>query len=133
MFLLDTNVCIQLLNGTSASIIEELRTHSPTDILLSSVVRAELLFGARKSARVDQNLRLLERFCAPYRSAPFDHRCAEHYGSLRANLQSAGLLIGPNDMLIAATALAHDATLVTNNTREFGRVIGLRLVDWHRG
>jgi tRNA(fMet)-specific endonuclease VapC len=132
MFLLDTNVCIHVLNGTSTSIVDQLRAHQPGDILLSSVVRAELFFGARKSARVDQNLRLLERFFAPYRSVAFDDRCAEHYGLLRATLERAGQPIGPNDMLIAATALAHDATLVTSNTREFGHAVGLRLLDWHR-
>ena len=132
MFLLDTNVCIHLLIGTSPSIVEEMRAHRPTEILLASVVRAELLFGARKSTRADQNLRLLERFFAPYRSVTFDDRCAEHYGLLRANLERAGQPIGPNDMLMAATALAHDATLVTSNVREFGRAIGLRLIDWHR-
>jgi tRNA(fMet)-specific endonuclease VapC len=94
------------------------------------VVKAELYFGARKSQRVDHNLRLLEAFMAPMQSLPFNDRCAEEYGVIRAQLSAVGSPIGPNDLMIAATARAYDATLVTNNTREFARVTGLRMVDW---
>ena len=79
---------------------------------------------------MEDNLRLLERFFAPFSTAPFDDRAAEHYGVLRADLEGSGTLIGPNDMMIAATARARDAVLVTNNTDEFRRATGLRLVDW---
>jgi len=64
---------------------------------------------------------------------PFDDACAERYGIIRSELESAGTPIGPNDLMIAATALAHGATLVTNNVKEFSRVAGLRLEDWERG
>ena len=130
MFLLDTNACIRVLNGSSETLVAELRRHSPSEILLSSIVKAELLFGARKSRRVEHNLTLLERFFAPFATAPFDDRCAEHYGLLRADLERLGHPIGPNDMLIAATARAHDAVLVTANTSEFQRVVGLRISNW---
>ncbi len=94
------------------------------------MVKAELLYGARRSARVAQNLDLLTKFFAPLLSLPFDDQCAEYYGLIRADLSRAGELIGPNDLMIAATARAHDAVLVTHNTAEFARVVGLRLEDW---
>lgn len=130
MFLLDTNVCIRLLNEANLGILQHFRSHAPADIALCSVVKAELLFGARRSARVEENLQRLKRFFAPLNSLPFDDLCAEHYALIRADLLSQGTPIGPNDLLIAATARAHDAVLVTHNTGEFGRVIGLRMEDW---
>ncbi len=130
MYLLDTNVCIQALNGRSESVIEHLSAHPPTSIKLCSIVHAELLHGARASERVDANLRLVKRFAAPFDSLPFDDLCAEHYGIIRADLARAGLLIGPNDLLIAAIARANDLTLVTHNLEEFSRVAGLRMEDW---
>ena len=130
MYLLDTNACIRILNGSSAILVSRLRRQAPTDIRLSSVTRAELIFGARRSARVAENLGLLAAFFAPLISLPFDDACAEHYGVLRASLAAAGRPIEPNDMLIAATALAHDLTLVSHNVREFSRVANLKLEDW---
>ena len=132
MYLLDTNACIRVLNGTSAPLIARLRSHAPSDLRVSSVTRAELLYGARRSARVAENLRLLTGFFAPLVSLPFDDACAEEYGALRATLSAAGRPIGPNDLLIAATALAHDLTLVTHNLREFSRIAGLKIEDWER-
>lgn len=130
MFLLDTNVCINFINGTSKSIEHHFRAHSPSDIAVCSIVKAELLFGARNSQRMDANLQLLKMFFAPLQSLTFDDRCADEYGLIRADLTAQGRLIGPNDMLIAATARAHDAILVTHNTREFSRISGLELEDW---
>ena len=130
MYLLDTNVCIRILNGTSASLIDHLRAVPRSLVRLSSVVRAELLYGARKSTHIAENLRLLERFFDTIASLPFDDRCAEEYGLLREELDRAGTPIGPNDLLIAATARVHRAVLVTHNVREFSRVAELRLEDW---
>jgi tRNA(fMet)-specific endonuclease VapC len=132
MYLLDTNACIRVLNGSSAPLIARLRRHAPSEIRVSSVTRAELLYGARRSARVAENLRLLGSFFAPLVSLPFDDACAEEYGALRATLAAAGQPIGPNDLLIAATVLAHDLTLVTHNLREFSRIAGLKIEDWER-
>jgi tRNA(fMet)-specific endonuclease VapC len=129
-YLLDTNACLCILNGTTPALVVRMRREDPASIKLSSVVRAELLFGARKSSRVEQNLALLSRFFAPFESLPFDDRAAEHYGLIRAELEREGRLIGPNDLLIAATARAHDATLVTRNTKEFARVVALRVENW---
>lgn len=102
-------------------------------MLLCSVVKAELYHGARRSSRVGENLALLRRFFQPFISLPFDDRCAEHYGQVRSELEREGRLIGPNDLLIAATARAHELTLVTHNTDEFARVSGLLLEDWESG
>lgn len=130
MFLLDTNACIRVLNGSSDRLIGRLREHRPSELRLCSVVKAELSYGARKSSDPARNLRLLERFFDPFTSLPLDDRCADAYGAIRHELERSGLPIGANDLLIAATAVAHEAVLVTHNVREFGRVPGLRLEDW---
>ena len=80
--------------------------------------------------RQAENLRLLNEFFAPFVSLPFDDRCADAYGRIRSDLERAGLPIGPNDTFIAAIAVAHNLTLVTANTREFERVIGLAIENW---
>lgn len=130
MYLLDTNACIGLLNGTARDLAERLRHHAPAEIKLCAIVKSELYFGARHSERVDDNLALLDRFFEAISSVPFDDLCAEHCGMIRADLARSGTPIGPNDLLIAATARAHDLTVITRNTREFGRVVGLRVADW---
>lgn len=132
-FLLDTNVCIHLLNGTRPIVQSRLAQHQPMDVGLCAISVAELRYGARKSSRVSENLVLIERFCRPFISLPFDDACAASYGIIRADLERAGTPIGPNDLLIAATAAAHDLVLVTHNTREFGRIAGLQLTDWELG
>lgn len=130
IYLLDTNVCIHLLNEKHPTILQHFQQHSPADIAMCSVVKAELLSGARRSQRVEANLQLLKAFFAPLQSLAFDDECAEHYGQIHADLLTQGKPIGPNDTLIAAIARAHDATLITHNTSEFKRVAGLRIEDW---
>lgn len=130
IYLLDTNVCIHLLNEKHPAILHHFCQHIPADIALCSVVKAELLYGARRSQRVEANLQLLKAFFAPLQSLPFDDECAEHYGQIHAELLTQGKPIGPNDTLIAAIARARDATLITHNTVEFARVPGLRMQDW---
>lgn len=130
MYLLDSNACIRILNGSSPLLQKRLRSCSPTEIALCSIVKAELFFGARKSSRQAENLRLVERFSSVFPSFGFDDRCAEIYGSIRSELERSGTPIGPNDLLIAATAIANELTLVTHNTSEFERVVGLQLEDW---
>ncbi|MDA2927150.1 type II toxin-antitoxin system VapC family toxin [Acidobacteria bacterium AH-259-G07] len=133
MYLLDTNACMRILNNTSQLLVGRLRQHDPSEIRLCSVVKAELLYGARRSSRVAENLELLKRFFEPFVSIPFDDLCAEHYGLIRADLAGSGTTIGPNDLMITATARPYDLTLVTHNTREFSRIVGLRLEDWEAG
>lgn len=130
MYLLDTNTCIQFINGSSLTVKENFRKHSSENIALCSAVKAELFFGARKSQKTEANLHIFTRFFASFKSLTFDDRCAEEYGQIKATLAKQGQIIGPNDLLIAAIARAHDAVLVTNNTREFSRVTALRLEDW---
>ncbi len=93
-------------------------------------MKAELLFGARRGHHVEGNLRLLARFFQPLASLPFDDRCAEEAGQIRADLAAQGQPIGPNDLLIGAIARTHDAVLVSHNQREYSRITGLRLEDW---
>ncbi|HED14090.1 MAG TPA: type II toxin-antitoxin system VapC family toxin [Gammaproteobacteria bacterium] len=130
MYLLDSNVCIRLLNQYHGGIEQRFRKLAPSDIFLCSVVKAELLYGARHSQRVESNLQKLELFFLPLGSLPFDDRCAGVYARVRHNLSISGQSIGPNDLMIAAIALASDIVLVTHNQREFGRIEGLHLEDW---
>jgi tRNA(fMet)-specific endonuclease VapC len=129
-YLLDTNVCIGFLSGADSTLRDRLATLRPEDVVLCSVVKAELLYGARNSGRVAANLEKLKRFFEPFESLVFDDRAAEHYGSIRAQLKREGTPIGGNDLLIAAISLAADATLVTHNEGEFRRVAGLRVETW---
>jgi len=132
-YLLDANACIRILNNSSRNLVERLRRHEPSEIGISSIVKAELIYGARKSSRASENLELLARFFEPFASLPFDDSSAEHYGVIRAELERAGTPIGPNDLLIAATARAHGLILVSHNLREFLRVNGLKVEDWEDG
>ena len=125
MFLLDTNACIHILNNSSREVVARFERESPATIRLCSVVKAKLLYGARKSRAVAKTLASLERFLAPLPSLSFDDRCAHEYGRLRADLELAGTPIGANNLWIAAHALASGLILVSNNLREFGRVTGL--------
>jgi len=129
-YLLDTNVCIPLINRSEPTLRQRLLSHTPDEVVLCSVVKAELLFGARGSKRVAENLDRVERFCSAFESLPFDVEAAAHYGSLRAHLTREGRLIGANDLLIAATALARGVTLVTRNREEFARVPSLTIEAW---
>jgi tRNA(fMet)-specific endonuclease VapC len=104
----------------------------PGSVFLCSVVLAELIFGAHLGGPAHQaaNFALIGQLRAQFVSIPFDDRAAEEYGKIRAHLSSIGQLIGPNDLLIAAIALANGLTLVTHNTSEFRRVPQLPLEDW---
>jgi len=128
--LLDTNVCIRLLNEAYAPLVSQFKARSPNEIYLCSVVKAELLYGARHSQRVDSNLHRLKLFFAPMACLPFDDMAAEHYAMIRADLSVQGQLIGPTDLMIAAIARANELTLITHNIEEFRRVAGLKLEDW---
>ena len=130
MYLLDTNACIEYLNGRSHHFLERFLTKMPDEIALCSVVKAELHYGAERSKNPQLAFARLEEFLAPYRSLPFNDECARVYGQIRERLAQTGSPIGPNDLLIAATAMAFGTILVTHNTREFSRVKGLSCEDW---
>jgi len=129
-FLLDTSVCVPLINRSDEALKQRLLAEHPAGVVLCSVVKAELHFGARNSIRVAENLDRVDTFCAAFESLPFDDLAAVKYGGIRAQLRREGRPIGANDLLIAATALATDTTLVTRNVGEFSRVPGLRLERW---
>lgn len=130
MFMLDTCICIEFLRGTMPSVLAMLQANEPAAIRIPAIVEAELLLGAEKSVRVDENREKVALFLAPFARIPFDSACAKTYAAVRADLERRGCPIGPNDLMIAATALAHGATLVTSNVREFERVEGLVVENW---
>lgn len=111
-------------------VLKALQSYDPQEIMVPAVVEAELRQGALKSARPQENLLKAELFLGPFERVAFDSRCAEAYASIRTELEKSGKIIGPNDLMIAATAKACGATLVTNNVREFERVPGLKVESW---
>lgn len=129
-YLPDTNVWIKILNGSNRKIIDRFSALNPSDIVFSSIVKAELYFGSYKSNKKAANLQLLEKLFTQFDSLPFNDTAAEIAGNIRAQLASLGTPIGPYDLQIAAIALVHNLVVVTHNTREFSRVVGLRIEDW---
>ena len=129
MILLDTNICIYIINTRPPEVLARFHRHRLGEIGVSSVVAAELAFGVAKSGSM-RNRRALEMFLAPLEILPFDERAVWVYGDLRADLEKRGQGIGSLDTMIAAHALSLEALLVTNNTREFERVPGLQLENW---
>lgn len=131
-FLLDTNAWILLLKQPPAGLRARLDSQLPSRIVVCSVVKAELWHGAHKYQNAEQRRLVVESLLSPYASLPFDDAAAQHYANIRHHLESRGQTIGPNDLQIAAICRANDLTLVSTNTREFGRVPGLKVEDWTR-
>jgi tRNA(fMet)-specific endonuclease VapC len=131
-YLLDTNVCIKFLNGRSLSIKDAILAKNPGEIVLCSIVKAELFYGAIKSSRPAENLERHNQFVTPFESFPFDDLAADVYSRIRSDLEKLGKPIGPNDLLIASIAVANNLVLVSNNTEEFGRIPTLQLEDWEK-
>jgi tRNA(fMet)-specific endonuclease VapC len=129
-WLLDTNICIYLIKKKPAVTLRRLRAVNVADVAVSSITVAELQYGVAKSARPEQNALALAELLAPLAVLPFDDAAATAYGLVRAELERAGTPIGGMDILIAAHAVALGRTIVTNNTREFRRVAGLRVENW---
>ncbi len=128
-FLLDTNVCIQFITGRSLSVKNKIENCPPGSLIICSIVRSELEYGARKSREPSKTLFTLRKFLANFQQVDFDKNAAERYGVIRANLETQGLVIGPYDMQIAAIAIANNLTLITHNMKEFNRIEGLQLQD----
>jgi tRNA(fMet)-specific endonuclease VapC len=127
-YLLDANAVIDLLNDADSRLAKRVRRENPTDIAISAVVSHELFYGAFKSGRPTQNLRVIDAL--QFAVLEFDKEDARQAGAVRALLASRGTPIGPYDVLIAGQALARNMTLITRNMDEFGRVPGLRAEDW---
>ncbi|MBI4558180.1 MAG: type II toxin-antitoxin system VapC family toxin [Candidatus Hydrogenedentes bacterium] len=129
-YLLDTNICIELIRGRGAKVLERLKRCKIGEVGISAITLAELEHGVEKSAQPERNRLALSEFCAPLEVRPFDDAAAAAYGKVRAVLERAGKILGPMDLLIAAHALAEGGTLITNNEREFRRVHGLTIENW---
>ena len=129
-YFLDTNIYVYLNNKKSDNIAPKMVEIGETNIKIPSVVAAEMLHGAEKSAKVDFNLKRAKDFISHHEIVSFDLKAAEYYAKIRANLERKGAVIGNNDMFIAATVIANNGILVTHNTREFERIDGLILEDW---
>ena len=129
-YLLDTNVCIVYLKGRNLNLKQKLESVAIQEIAVCSIVKAELCFGAMKSANPERNFALQQAFLEQFVSLPFDDLAATTFGVIRSQLEIKGTPIGAYDLQIAAIALANNLTLVTHNTQEFRRVEGLQVEDW---
>ena len=129
-YLLDTNACIAHLRGHESGVTAQLRRLLPGDAAVCSVVKSELLFGAKKSRDPEHERAIVDTFLGPLVSLPFDDAAAERYASVRDFLERAGARIGAYDLQIAAIALSNELTLVTHNMGEFSRVPDLVCEDW---
>lgn len=128
-YLLDTNICIYLINERPKKVLAHFKRHSLEDIGISSITASELAFGVAKSAS-SKNSAALEAFLLPLNVVDYDAGAAMIYGDIRATLEKQGKTIGPLDMLIAASALSRQLILVTNNEKEFRRISKLKVENW---
>ena len=129
-YLLDTNAVIGILRGRSRSLLARYITVPRVRVCTCSPVRAELLYGALRSAKPAENRAKQEEFLDELTSFDFDDRAAEAYAHARAHVEASGEQLGAMDYAIAAIAIANDLTVVTHNVREFSRVPGLSYDDW---
>ena len=129
-YMLDTNICIYAMKNKPEKVLQRLKEEINDGVYISSITLAELEYGMKHSSNPAKNEQALLRFLLPFDVLPFGAAAASEYGEIRAYLQKAGTPIGAMDMLIAAHAKSEDIVLVTNNTREFERVVGLELENW---
>lgn len=130
MYLLDTNICIYIINQNPKKAIEKISSLNPSEIKISAVTVAEMEYGASKSQNREKNRSALERFLSSFEIINFDTVDAEVYGIIRAELERAGNIIGAYDMQLAAQALRRGYIFVTNNIKEFQMVNRLKLENW---
>lgn len=129
-YLLDTDICIYILNGASDALKKRFRGVMRQRLCVSSLTEAELCYGALHSARPQANQERIQAFLDPLEILPFDSRAAREFAQVKQTLVKQGLPSGAIDMLIAATALAGNLTLVTNNVKHFKAIPGLRVENW---
>ncbi len=129
-YLLDTNICVFIFRRKFPSILQRLHQTQPGEVGISAVTLAELRYGADKSSDPPKNHTVIDAFLTTVAVLEFHEDAARLYGTVRSDLESRGTPIGPLDTMIAAHTLSLGVTLVTNNVREFARVIGLAVEDW---
>ena len=129
-YLLDTNICIYLIKKRPLEVLERFREHSPEDVAISTITLFELQYGIEKSQYQKRSQDALSKFFQPLNLIDIDRSSAVESAKIRAQLEKKGLPIGPYDLLIAGLARSRDMILVTNNTKEFERVVGLHLENW---
>jgi tRNA(fMet)-specific endonuclease VapC len=130
IWLLDTNPCIRVLNGRSATLTARMNRTNRAEIGISAITVAELFYGSAKSQTPDRSRQKQVLFLREFNILPFNESHAEAYARIRATLEARGIPISHADIQIAAIALTHDLILVTHNNREFSRIEGLKLEDW---
>ena len=131
-YLLDTNICIYIINKRPASILDIIRSKHPDEISISTITIAELNYGAARSRHPHQNRIAIFEFLIPFNLLDFDQQAALYYGKIRKKLESKGTPIGPMDLLLASQALAYNLIFVSNNIKEFKRVENLHVDNWLR-
>ncbi|TYB33023.1 MAG: type II toxin-antitoxin system VapC family toxin [Flexistipes sinusarabici] len=130
IYMLDTNICGYIIRNKPEHLREKLKKADTEGTLaLSAVVVSELLYGAMKK-KSDKLLDIVLMFISNFTIFDFDRDAASEYAGIRASLEFSGKLIGANDLFIAAHAKSLDALLITNNTKEFKRVNGLKIENW---
>lgn len=128
-YLLDTNIVIYVLKRRPVKVLATFNANA-SRMAISSITLAELMHGAEKSQRVNENLAAIEDFCSRLEVLAYGMKAAQHYGAIRAALEKIGQPIGVNDLHIAAHARSEGLVLVTNNVAEFERVPALELENW---
>ncbi len=128
-YMLDTDICIHVIKERPERLRQKFERHAD-QISISSIVLAELLYGAEKSTHRLANLQAVMSFAARLETVPFGQNAAAHYGQVRSELETQGRVIGPYDMLIGAHARSEGLIVITRNRREFDRIAGLRVETW---
>jgi tRNA(fMet)-specific endonuclease VapC len=128
-YLLDTNIVIYVIKRRPMEVMGVFNANVGR-MAISAITLSELFHGAEKSAKVQQNLSVIEEFSSLLEVLPYTAKASQHYGAIRSELEKAGRPIGVNDLHIAAHARSEGLTLVTNNLGEFKRVPGLLLENW---
>ena len=129
-YMLDTDTCSYIMKRSSQTVLNRLQAVPVTEVCVSVITKAELLYGVEVSPRRLQDAAALEAFLPHVDVLEFRDDAATHYAEIRADLKTRGQMIGANDLLISAHARSLGLRLVTNNTAEFGRVKGLTLENW---
>lgn len=129
-YMLDTDTCSYIMKRSSQQVLTRLQKVSVSDVCISVITKSELLFGVEISARRQQDEAALKAFLHFVEVVDFSDAASPYYASIRADLKNRGAMIGANDLFIAAHALSLGLILVTNNTREFGRIRKLAIENW---